>query len=286
MRHFQAGPPHTARSTLRRTALLPLLAIGLAGPACNGAGTPTRVLLATTTSVEDSGLLQTLVPAFEAAFPQYRVQYTAVGSGQALELGRRGDADALIVHSPDDEATFMAEGHGIDRRKVMVNDFVLLGPARDPARVREADGAADAFRRIAAAAAPFISRGDQSGTHRREQTVWKAAGIEPSGPWYGEAGVGMGEALGVASERQAYILTDISTYLFMRGSVDLEILSRGDPLLLNQYSVIRCTRAAHPAAAAAFADWLAGDEAQSLIRVYGLDTVGEPLFVPNADGTP
>ncbi len=267
---------------MRRFPLLPLLVIGFAGSGCHRAAEPTRLILATTTSVEDSGLLQTLVPAFEATFPQYRVSYTAVGSGQALELGRRGDADALIVHSPDDEAKFMAEGHGIDRRKVMVNDFILLGPAADPADVRAAEGAADAFRRIAAARSPFISRGDESGTNRREQAVWKAAGIEPSGSWYTEAGVGMGEALGIASERQAYILSDIATYLYMRGGLDLEILSRGDPLLLNQYSVIRCTRAAHPAAAAAFADWLVSDEAQTLIRDFGRDTVGEPLFVPNA----
>jgi len=267
---------------MRRFPLFVLLALGLGGSGCQRAAEPTRLILATTTSVEDSGLLQTLVPAFEAAFPQYRVSYTAVGSGQALELGRRGDTDALIVHSPDDEATFMADGNGIDRRKVMYNDFVLLGPVSDPADVRAATGAAAAFRRIAASAVPFISRADESGTHRREQAVWKAAGIEPSGSWYTEAGVGMGEALGIASERRAYILSDIATYLYMRGGLDLEILSRGDPLLLNQYSVIRCAHAAHPAAAAAFADWLVSEAAQSLIREFGRETVGEPLFVPNA----
>jgi tungstate transport system substrate-binding protein len=267
---------------MKRTPLLLLVAVGFAGPSCHPAGGPTRLLLATTTSVEDSGLLQRLVPAFEAAYPQYRVQYTAVGSGQALELGRRGDADALIVHSPDDEADFMAEGHGIDRRNVMINDFVLLGPPSDPAHVRDTTGATGAFRRIATAGAPFISRGDQSGTHRRELAVWGAAGIELTGSWYAEAGVGMGEALGVASERRAYILSDIATYLYMRGTVDLEILSRGDPLLRNQYAVIRCTRAANAAGAAAFADWLVGDEAQSLIRDFGQDSLGEPLFVPNA----
>jgi tungstate transport system substrate-binding protein len=267
---------------MRRLELLLLLAIGLAGPGCHRAGTPTRIILATTTSVEDTGLLDRLVPAFETAFPQYRVQYTAVGSGQALELGRRGDADALVVHSPDDEATFMADGHGVDRRRVMYNEFVLLGPATDPAHVADATGVVDAFRRIAAAGAPFITRGDESGTHRREQSVWKAAGIEPAGSWYVEAGLGMGDALGVASERQAYILTDIATYLYMRDGLDLALLSRGDPLLVNQYSVIRCTGAANPAGAAAFADWLVSEEAQTMIRDFGKGTVGEPLYVPNA----
>jgi tungstate transport system substrate-binding protein len=267
---------------MRRVSFLLLFAIGLTATACGRADAPTRLILATTTSVEDTGLLQQLVPAFETGFPQYRVQYTAVGSGQALEFGRRGDADALIVHSPDDEAAFMADGYGIDRRKVMYNEFVLLGPASDPAAVRDATGIIEAFRRIATAGAAFISRGDESGTHRREQSVWEATGIEPSGSWYTEAGVGMGEALGVASERQAYILSDIATWLYMRGGLDLALLSRGDPLLVNQYSVIRCSRAANPAGAAAFADWLVSEEAQSLIRGFGRDSVGEALFVPNA----
>jgi len=267
---------------MRRSQFLLLLTVGLAATSCHRAERPARIILATTTSVEDTGLLQELVPAFEQMFPQYRVQYTAVGSGQALELGRRGDADALIVHSPDDETTFMADGFGIDRRKVMYNEFVLLGPATDPAGVRGVAGIVEAFRRIAAAEAPFISRGDQSGTHRREQSVWKTAGIEPAGAWYAEAGVGMGEALGVASERQAYILTDIATYLYMRGGLDLTLLTRGDPLLVNQYSVIRCSKAANPAGAAAFADWLVSDRAQSIIRDFGRDPVGEPLYVPNA----
>jgi tungstate transport system substrate-binding protein len=258
-----------------------LVLLGLLASACAGPG-PTRLILATTTSVEDSGLLHELVPAFERAYPDFDVQYTAVGSGQALELGRRGDADVLIVHSPDDEAAFMAEGHGVDRRAVMVNDFVVLGPAADPARVRAVRDVVEAFRRIATEAAPFLSRGDRSGTHRRETSLWAAAGIEPAGPWYTEAGVGMGEALAVASQRQAYILSDIATWLYTRGNLDLEILLRGDPRLLNRYSVIRCTRAASAAGAAAFADWLTSQEAQALIGAFGRDSVGEPLFRPDA----
>jgi len=257
------------------------LGLGLATVSCVRPATPSRLILATTTSVEDSGLLQELVPAFEAAHPEYAVQYTAVGSGQALELGRRGDADVLIVHSPEDEARFMADGHGADRRAVMSNEFVLLGPGTDPAGVRGIADAAAAFRRIAAAGAPFISRGDQSGTHQRERSMWSAAGVKPSGSGYTEAGVGMGEALGIASQRQAYILSDIATWLFVRGGLDLEILSRGDARLLNPYSVIRCAQAANPAGAEAFAEWLVGDEAQALIGRFGLSNVGEPLFVPN-----
>lgn len=258
------------------------VAAALLAAACARGGPPARLMVATTTSVEDSGLLQALVPAFEAAYPQYKVQYTAVGSGQALELGRRGDADALIVHSPADEAAFIEAGHGIDRRPFMVNDFVVVGPAADPAGVRGAADAADAFRRIAAAATPFISRGDESGTHRREMSVWQAAGLEPGGAWYSEAGIGMGEALGVASERQAYILVDIATWLYLRARTGLEILVRGDPILLNQYSVIRCTGAANAAGAEALADWLVSDEAQALIGAFGKETAGEPLFIPNA----
>jgi len=258
-----------------------VLGLGLATAGCVRPATPSRLILATTTSVEDSGLLQELVPAFEAVHPEYDVQYTAVGSGQALELGRRGDADVLIVHSPEDEARFMADGHGADRRPVMSNEFVLLGPAGDPAGIRGIADAADAFRRIAVAAAPFISRGDQSGTHQRERSIWSAAGIEPAGSWYTEAGVGMGEALGIASQRQAYILSDIATWLFVHGGLELEILSRGDPRLLNPYSVIRCAQAGNPAGAEDFAEWLVGDEAQTLIGRFGRSTVGEPLFVPN-----
>ena len=249
--------------------------------ACSPAG-PTRILLATTTSVEDSGLLDALLPAFREAYSQYEIEYVAVGSGQSLELGRRGDADVIIAHSPADEQEFMDIGYGQSRQTVMHNEFIVLGPASDPAGIRGITDAAEAFRRIAGAQAGFVSRGDDSGTHRKEKTIWSAAGIEPSGPWYTEAGVGMGDALRIASEREAYILSDISTYLYNRNGLGLEPLCRGDPRLRNVYSVIRVARARHPAGAAAFADWLIGSSAQQLIGRFGIEQVGQPLFVPDA----
>lgn len=243
---------------------------------------PHRVIVATTTSVEDSGLLDVLVPAFEADNPGYSIQYTAVGSGQALELGRRHDVDALIVHSPADEQKFMEDGHGIDRRAIMHNEFIIAGPPADPAGIRGMDDAAAAFTRIARAGAGFVSRGDESGTHRREQSIWRAAGVQPGGDWYIEAGVGMGDALRIASERQAYVLSDISTFLYAKEGLDLGILCRGDPALINAYSVIRVVDAAEADGAERLADWLTGEKAQHLIAEFGIEQVGQPLFVPDA----
>lgn len=265
--------------TRRLSDLVLLLAVPFCG--CRAAPPPTRVILATTTSVEDSGLLDALVPAFEAAHPEYTVQYTAVGSGQALELGRRGDADVLITHSPGDELQFMAEGHGTERRALMYNEFVVLGPASDPAGVRSAEDAAEAFQRIAETGARFLSRGDQSGTHRREQSVWQAAQIEPGGDWYTEAGVGMGDALGIASERQAYILSDMATWLYARDRLDIVLVHRGDPRLVNQYSVLLGAMSDNEGAVV-FVDWLTGAEAQTMIAEFGRETTGQQLFVPNA----
>lgn len=243
-------------------------------------------MVATTTSVEDSGLLDVLVPAFEAENPGWAIQYMAVGSGQALELGRRGDVDAIIAHSPTDEQTFMDEGHGEDRRAVMHNEFVIVGPRADPAGIRDVTDGAAAFGTIAGADAAFVSRGDDSGTHRRERSVWDAAGIDPSGEWYIEAGVGMSDALRIASERGAYILTDIATFLHARDRLELEIHSRGDDRLLNRYSVIRVANAVQPEGARVLAEWLTGEAAQSLIADFGLDQVGQPMFVPDAVAQP
>jgi tungstate transport system substrate-binding protein len=249
--------------------------------ACTRNG-PSRVLLATTTSVEDSGLLEVLLPAFREANPEFEIEYVAVGSGQALALGRRGDADVIIAHSPADEQEFMDIGYGQSRQTVMHNEFIVLGPAADPAGIRGMTDAAEAFRRIAGAKAGFVSRGDDSGTHRKERSIWEAAGIEPAGSWYTEAGVGMGDALRIASEREVYVLSDISTFLYNRNGLSLEILVRGDPRLRNVYSVIRVARAQHPAGAAAFADWMIGSAAQELIGRFGIEQVGQPLFVPDA----
>jgi tungstate transport system substrate-binding protein len=250
--------------------------------ACTRQEAPRRVILATTTSVEDTGLLDTLIPLFQQEYPQYEIQYVAVGSGQALELGRRGDADVLITHSPRDEETFMQQGHGLDRRPLMRNSFVLAGPVSDPAGVRAATDIADAFQRIARAGRRFVSRGDDSGTHKKEREIWEAAGASPQGEWYIEAGVGMGDALRVASERQAYILTDNATWLFLRNTLELETLSSGDPRLVNSYVVIRVANASNAAGAEAFADWITSDAAQREIGGFRRAELGEALFQPVA----
>lgn len=239
-------------------------------------------VLASTTSTQDSGLLDALTPAFERAFPRYRLKIVAVGSGEAMDLGRRGDADVLLVHSPDDEEIFMREGRGVSRQPVMRNDFVIAGPRADRAQVRRASGGADAFRRIARAGARFVSRGDESGTHRRELRTWKAARVAPAGAWYLEAGQGMAETLAIASELRAYVLTDTATLTVVRRSVDLRALLRGDPSLINPYSVIPVKLARHLSAATAFARWITGPQGQGLIAEFGRGAYGAPLFLPAA----
>jgi tungstate transport system substrate-binding protein len=266
--------PVISRPRAHLLLLLALLACGQEGPS--------RVLLATTTSVEDSGLLDTLLPAFREDNPQYEIEYVAVGSGQALELGRRGDADVIFAHSPNDEQEFIDTGYGLARQAVMHNEFIVLGPPDDPAGIRGLSDATEAFRRIAADSAPFVSRGDDSGTHRKEQAIWARAGVVPQTPWYLEAGVGMGDALRIASERNAYILSDISTWLYNRKGLNLETLVQRDPDLVNRYSVIRVKDAKHPAGAAAFADWLISARAQQLIRTFGVEQLGQAIFVPDA----
>jgi len=272
----------SASTRLRAVAGQAVIAGLLLAGCSNPSEQPTRVMLATTTSVDDTGLLETLIPMYEEEHPQWAIQYVAVGSGQALELGRRGDADLLIAHSPADEERFMADGYGIDRRPLMRNTFVLLGPAGDPAGVRGVQDIAEVFRRIAAAGAPFVSRGDDSGTHRRERSIWSDAGDAPAGAWYTEAGVGMGDALRIASERQSYILSDRATWLFLQGTLDLEVLSSGDERLINRYSVIRVADAQNAAGAAAFADWLLEPDVQMLIGAFRRQEIGQSLFVPDA----
>jgi tungstate transport system substrate-binding protein len=246
--------------------------------ACGGERSSSTIVLATTTSIEDTGLLEQLLPAFQAAHPGMAVQATAVGTGQALELGRRGDADILIVHSPVEENRFVAEGHGIDRRPLMYNEFVLVGPPEDPADIAGLGDIGDAFRRIAEAGMNFVSRGDESGTHRRERSIWSAVAVTPTGPWYIEAGLGMADALRVASERRAYIFSDIATYLTNRNGIDLEIVSQGDPRLINQYSVLRISKARNERGALALAEWLTGAEAAIIIEGTASDPFGTPVF--------
>lgn len=246
------------------------------------------LVLATTTSTQDSGLLDDLLPAFTTD-TGWRVQTLAVGSGQAIELGRRGEADALLVHSPAAEEALVAEGATGRRLLVMHNDFVLVGPATDPADVRGTDSAT-ALEAIAAAQAVFVSRGDDSGTNAKEDGLWERAGIAPAGAWYQETGQGMGQTLQVASERGGYTLSDRATFLAQRDLLALEVLSEGDPGLLNVYHVIEMTTGAgdrvRTDGAAAFADWITSPAAQERIGAFGTVEYGRPLFTPDAGRNP
>ena len=245
---------------------------------------PPVITLSTTTSALDSGLLDALLFLFERQ-AGINVKVVAVGSGQALELGRRGDADVLLTHAPRDEEQFMAAGHGRARFPLMHNEFVVVGPAADPASVLGSGSAAEAFRRIAASGAPFVSRGDESGTYQRERQVWAEAQIEPEGDWYIQAGSGMAAALRMAGEKEAYTLSDRGTFLALRRSLDLHVQFDGDPLLVNQYSVILVDPqpgSHEPSeAAAAFARFLRSPQAREVIAEFGAERFGEPLFVPD-----
>ncbi|HLJ94042.1 MAG TPA: substrate-binding domain-containing protein [Gemmataceae bacterium] len=248
----------------------------------------TTLTLATTTSTQDSGLLDRLVPLFRAQTGM-EVKVVAVGTGQALQLGRRGDADVLLVHDPVAEAKFMAEGFGMERQNVMANDFVLVGPPANPAGINRKTAIADAFTRIARSGSPFVSRGDASGTHEKEKEIWRTAGIEPKGDWYLRAGAGMGQVLRMANERRAYTLTDRGTFLALGKGLELAILSEGDSLLVNRYSVIMVSPEKHPHvhvhAARRFAAFLLAPETQKAIAEFGTDRYGQPLFFRHGSAT-
>ena len=267
-----------SRALLFGPALLLTLAV-----ACGGGGK--ELILATTTSTQDSGLLDVLVPMFEER-TEYQVKTIAVGSGAALRLGEEGEADVILAHSPDAEEEFMAANHGANRRLVMHNDFIIVGPAGDPAGIRGLDDAAEAFRRIASSGAIFLSRGDESGTHTKELKVWESAGLEPSGGWYQETGTGMGPTLLVADEKRGYTLSDRGTFLAQRDAVALEVLLEGDPALFNVYHVMQVnpekSRRINAEGAAAFAEFITSDEVQKVIHDYGAQEYGQPLFVPDA----
>ena len=239
------------------------------------------ITLATTTSTHDSGLLDALLPLFTKQ-TGIEVKVVAVGTGQALAMGRRGDADVLLTHAPPAEQEFMDAGHGSQRRPVMHNDFVIVGPVPDPAKIASERRVADALKKISAQQSPFVSRGDDSGTHIKERAIWQTADIEPAGNWYIEAGVGMAHALRLANERQAYTLSDRSTFLAHRDQLDLAILCEHDPPLNNLYSVILVNPARHPGiahtAALEFADFLASSAARDVIRTFGQQKYGQPLF--------
>ena len=245
------------------------------------------VILATTTSTRDAGLLDSLLPVFEQE-SGYRVKVVAVGSGQALEMGRRGDADVVLSHAPESERALVDSGYFVRRRLVMHNDFVIVGPAGDPAGLRGTSDAVAAFQRLAQRAATFVSRGDRSGTHQRELALWRKAGVTPpsSGGWYVESGQGMGATLQLADEKHAYTLSDRATYLAWRDKVQLALLVEGDPLLYNVYHVLELNPKNAPrinvAGGRAFADFLVAPATQARIAEFGRARFGRSLFEPDA----
>jgi tungstate transport system substrate-binding protein len=244
-----------------------------------------NLILATTTSTQDAGLLDVLIPDFEQK-TGYVVKTVAVGSGEAMKMGQECNADVLLVHSPAAEKDFMTNNYGADRRLVMHNDFVVVGPSSDPAGIKSATTAIEAFISIANARATFITRGDASGTHAKELAIWKSANITPEGDWYLEAGQGMLATLQIASEKAAYTLSDRATYLANKDALQLEILVQGDASLLNIYHVITLNPANCPsinnAGGNAFADYMVSAETQILIGSFGTEQFGQPLFTPDA----
>lgn len=251
---------------------------------------PKTIILATTTSTQDSGLLDVLVPLFEKE-SGYQVKTISVGSGQAMKMGEKGEADVLLVHSPDAEKKFMADGFGSSRRLVMHNDFIIVGTPADPAKVKQVGNSAEALKRIAQSGALFASRGDNSGTHAKEKGLWKAAGLNPEGQkWYQQTGLGMGQTLNVASEKKGYTLTDRATFLALYKKLGLVILTEGDSKLLNIYHVIELNSARWPKVNApggkAFADFMVSGKTQELIRRFGVEKYGAPLFFPDAGKNP
>lgn len=239
-------------------------------------------VVASTTSLQDSGLLDNLIPKFERDQSRLRAKVVAVGSGEAMDLGRRGDADVLLVHSPQQEEQFMKDGLGEFRLRVMKNNFMIAGPEEDPAKVAGARDAADAFKRISVSESPFLSRGDESGTHQREMQLWERAGVDPSGDWYAASGQGMAESLSIADQQSAYTLTDSASFRVMQDRISLKILFEGDPILVNPYSVIPVRSASHKQAALAFAGWITSRPGQQAIKDFGAKEYGEGLFQPDA----
>lgn len=292
--------------------IVPLVTLALVAAACSSASSPspqasvaaasaapasaaassatspagsTNLILATTTSLQDSGLLDVLVPAFEKA-SGYTVKTVAVGTGQALTMGQQGNADVLFVHAPTQEQTFMDAGWGVDRRLVAHNYFWIVGPAADPAGISGMTSAVDAFKKVAASGATFVSRGDNSGTNTKELALWKSAGITPSGSWYIQSGQGMGATLQIASEKGGYTLTDTATFLANQSKLSLQALVKSDSSLINIYSVIAVNPAKWPkvnaAGAKSFEDYVTGAAGQQIIGAFGMDTYGLALFIPDA----
>jgi tungstate transport system substrate-binding protein len=272
----------------RPTGLLVALILALATTALAPTSASRTVILSTTTSTQDSGLLDALVPLFEKS-TGYTVKTISVGTGQALALAARGEADVTLCHAPALEKTYVAEGRLHDRRLVMYNDFLVVGPEADPARIKGDPRVVDALKKIAAAGARFVSRGDKSGTHILEQRLWTEARLRPAAPWYIESGQGMGATLGIADDRRAYTLTDRATLLAFGKRVGLKPMVERDRLLLNVYSVLEVDPANGPrvnaAGGKAFAAFMLAPGTQAVIRTFGVDTYGQALFVPIAGKT-
>ncbi len=270
-------------------SLLLRLAVALAVGATFPLSAAEKALrLAATTTTDNSGLLAHLLPIFEAK-TGIRVRVLAVGTGRALRAARNGDADVLLVHDRAAELKFVADGYGFERREVMYNHFIVVGPKDDPAGINGLEDAVAAFRRIEKARVIFVSRGDDSGTHKAERRLWKAAGIDPtagSHRWYREAGAGMGAILNMAAAMNAYTLSDRGTWLSFRNRRALTVLAQGDPRLFNQYSIILVNPAKHPhvklTEARAMTDWITSAEGQQAIGAFTID--GQRLFVPNYRG--
>jgi tungstate transport system substrate-binding protein len=267
-------------------SLRPIVAaLALLGLASGAAAQSKVVILSTTTSTQDSGLLDVLVPMFETR-TGYSVKTISVGTGQALALAARGEADVTLAHAPEVEKKYVADGKLLNRRLVMYNDFVVIGPEADPARIRGEKRALEALKRVAAAGARFVSRGDKSGTNTLELALWKQAGVTPAAPWYIESGQGMGATLGIADDRQAYTISDRATLLAFGKRVKLQIMVEGDRPLLNIYSVMEVNPANGPrvngAAGRAFAEFVLSPQAQAVIKTFGVEKYGQALFVPIA----
>jgi tungstate transport system substrate-binding protein len=278
---------------LRKVLCVALVAamflIGMALPACAAEPAQKNLILATTTSTQDSGLLDVLIPLFEKQ-TGYNVKTVAVGTGAALQMGVNGEADVLLVHAPTSELPLIQNGDCISRKLVMHNDFVIVGPPSDPAGINGMTDAVAAFKKIADTGSLFISRGDNSGTNKMEVSIWGKASADPTGQdWYQQTGQGMGASLTITSEKQGYTLTDRATYLATKANLELDIMVQGDPILLNIYHVMQVNpnknSQINADGAKAFVDFMISKDTQNVIKSFGVDKYGQPLFFPDADKT-
>jgi tungstate transport system substrate-binding protein len=281
----------TPQATAAATQTVQATAAATQPPAATAAATqvergPKDIILATTTSTQDTGLLDTLVPIFEDE-SGYNVKVIAVGTGQALAMGERGDADVMLVHAPSSELPLVESGAAINRQLVMHNDFIIVGPGSDPAGIEGMTSAADAFAAIYDKGATFVSRGDDSGTNKKEIEIWQDAGLDPAGQsWYEQSGQGMGATLQIANQTDAYTLADRGTYLAQKANLDLVVVVEGDPVLFNVYHVMQVNPEkfdlVNGPGGAAFVEFMVSDATQAIIKDFGVDKYGQPLFIPDA----